>query len=55
MLKTTTYKSPSLVFTLKIKVSEDAPMGTDETKKADRPLFIEKHYLILKVLVIVGL
>lgn len=48
MLKTTTYKFPPLVFTLK-NGSED------ETKKTDPPPFIEKYYLILKVLVIVGL
>jgi hypothetical protein len=54
MLKTTTYKSPSIVFTLKRKF-EEATMNTDETKKPDRSLFIAKYWKILKEFGILGL
>ena len=55
MLKTITYKSPSLVFTPKKERSEDATMNTDEKKIADRLLFIAKYWLILKEFGILGL
>jgi len=48
MLKTTTYKSSTLGFTLKKERSEEATMNKDEKKIADRPLFIAKYWLILK-------
>jgi hypothetical protein len=47
MLEAHTYKFHSLDFTLK-KGPEEAALNTDETKKADRPLFIAKYSLILK-------
>jgi len=47
MLKTHTSKFHFLDFTLE-KGSEEAALNTDETKKADRPLFIAKYSLVLK-------
>jgi hypothetical protein len=35
-------------------VSEEATINTDETKKADRPLFIEKILTHLKIFSILG-